>query len=138
MKKFLNMILLLILLPAGMLQAAEFKIIGRTSWQLGQLMVNGIPFALDKQARFEDGLTPDDLGDAWVELEGVAQDNRLIIKEVEAVEALDELELAGPVRQGRIWGYGVTDFSLAPFEGLWLELECHFDGQRLSQCREDD
>ena len=42
MKKSLCALWLLILLPFGLVQAAEFKLTGRTSWQLGQLMVNAI------------------------------------------------------------------------------------------------
>jgi hypothetical protein len=57
---------------------------------------------------------------------------------VEALEEEDEMELEGPVEGGRIWGYVTSDGSLSPFEGRWLELECKFDGMRLSQCREDD
>ena len=57
---------------------------------------------------------------------------------LEALEEEDEMELEGPVEGGRIWGYVTSDGSLAPFEGRWLELECRFDGMRLSQCREDD
>ena len=41
MKKSLCTLLLLILLPFGAAQSAEFKLTGRTTWQLGQLMVNG-------------------------------------------------------------------------------------------------
>ena len=62
MKKPLCALLLLILLPFGTVQSAEFKLTGRTTWQLGQLMVNGIPFAIDGQTRFKDGLSEDDLG----------------------------------------------------------------------------
>ncbi|MCS3457309.1 hypothetical protein ACW5WQ_17160 [Aeromonas rivuli] len=138
MKKSLCALLLLILLPLGTAQSAEFKLTGRTTWQLGQLMVNGIPFVLDGQARFKDGLSEDDLGGTWVDLEGVVQGEQRLIREVEALEETDEMELEGPVAQGRIWGYITSDGSLTPFEGRWLELECRFDGQRLSQCREDD
>lgn len=138
MKKSLCALLLLILLPLGTAQSAEFKLTGRTTWQLGQLMVNGIPFVLDGQARFKDGLSEDDLGGTWVDLEGVVQGDQRLIREVEALEETDEMELEGPVAQGRIWGYITSDDSLTPFEGRWLELECRFDGQRLSQCREDD
>ncbi|MGB6187850.1 MAG: hypothetical protein WBF70_04625 [Aeromonas molluscorum] len=142
MKKSLCALLLLILLPLGTVQSAEFKLTGRTTWQLGQLMVNGIPFVLDEQTRFKEGLDEDDLGGTWVELEGevqtTAQGARRLIREVEPLEEKDEMELEGQVEQGRVWGYGAADESLAPFEGRWLELECRFDGLRLSQCREDD
>ena len=138
MKKPLCALLLLILLPFGTVQSAEFKLTGRTTWQLGQLMVNGIPFAIDGQTRFKDGLSEDDLGGSWVDLEGVVQGEQRLIREVEALEEKDQMELEGPVTQGRIWGYVTSDDSLAPFEGRWLELECRFDGMRLSRCREDD
>ena len=142
MKKSLRAFWLLILLPFGLAQAAEFKLTGRTSWQLGQLMVNGIPFVIDERTRFKDGLDEDDLGGTWVDLEGVVQETaqgaRRLVREVEPLEEEDEMELEGPVAQGRIWGYTTSDDSLAPFEGRWLELECRFDGMRLSQCREED
>ena len=63
---------------------------------------------------------------------------RRLVREVEALEEEDEMELEGPVEGG---GSGVMSprmGSLSPFEGRWLELECKFDGMRLSQCREDD
>ncbi|MFM5391154.1 hypothetical protein ACET96_14270 [Aeromonas dhakensis] len=138
MKKSLCTLLLLILLPFGAAQSAEFKLTGRTTWQLGQLMVNGIPFVLDEQTRFKDGLREDDLGGTWVDLEGVVEGELQLIREVEKLEEDDEMDLEGPVEQGRIWGYVTSDDSLAPFEGRWLELECKFDGMRLSRCREDD
>ncbi|MCW0505433.1 hypothetical protein [Aeromonas piscicola] len=138
MKKSLCALLLFILLPLGTAQSAEFKLTGRTTWQLGQLMVNGIPFVLDEGTRFKDGLSEDDLGGTWVDLEGVIEGELRVIRKVEALEEDDEMELEGPVAQGRIWGYVTSDNSLAPFEGRWLELECKFDGMRLSRCREDD
>lgn len=138
MKKSLCALLLFILLPLGTAQSAEFKLTGRTTWQLGQLMVNGIPFVLDEGTRFKDGLSEDDLGGRWVDLEGVVEEGVRVIREVEALDEEDEMELEGPVVQGRIWGYVTLDDSLAPFEGRWLELECKFDGMRLSRCRQDD
>ncbi|MDI3429832.1 hypothetical protein QLG02_05780 [Aeromonas sp. V90_14] len=138
MKKSLCTLLLLILLPLGAAQSAEFKLTGRTTWQLGQLMVNGIPFVLDEQTRFKDGLREDDLGGTWVDLEGVVEGELRLIREVEKLEEDDEMDLEGMVEQGRIWGYVTSDDSLALFEGRWLELECKFDGMRLSRCREDD
>ncbi|MGL6049794.1 MAG: hypothetical protein ACRC16_07315 [Aeromonas salmonicida] len=138
MKKSLYALLLFILLPLGTAQSAEFKLTGRTTWQLGQLMVNGIPFVLDEGTRFKDGLSEDDLGGRWVDLEGVVEEGLRVIREVEALDEEDEMELEGPVAQGRIWGYVTSDDSLAPFEGRWLELECKFDGMRLSRCRQDD
>lgn len=138
MKKSLCALLLFILLPLGTAQSAEFKLTGRTTWQLGQLMVNGIPFVLDEGTRFKDGLSEDDLGGRWVDLEGVVEEGMRVIREVEALDEEDEMELEGPVAQGRIWGYVTSDNSLAPFEGRWLELECKFDGMRLSRCRQDD
>ncbi|HEH9409561.1 hypothetical protein [Aeromonas salmonicida] len=138
MKKSLCALLLFILLPLGTAQSAEFKLTGRTTWQLGQLMVNGIPFVLDEETRFKDGLSEDDLGGRWVDLEGVVEEGVRVIREVEALDEEDEMELEGPVAQGRIWGYVTSDDSLAPFEGRWLELECKFDGMRLSRCRQDD
>jgi len=138
MKKSLCALLLFILLPLGTAQSAEFKLTGRTTWQLGQLMVNGIPFVLDEGTRFKDGLSEDDLGGRWGDLEGVVEEGLRVIREVEALDEEDEMELEGPVARGRIWGYVTSDNSLAPFEGRWVELECKFDGMRLSRCRQDD
>ncbi|HAT06589.1 MAG TPA: hypothetical protein DCS77_12955, partial [Aeromonas salmonicida] len=107
-------------MPLGTAQSAEFKLTGRTTWQLGQLMVNGIPFVLDEGTRFKDGLSEDDLGGRWVDLEGVVEEGVRVIREVEALDEEDEMELEGPVAQGRIWGYVTSDNSLAPFEGRWL------------------
>ena len=47
-------------------------------------------------------------------------------------------ERGGRGPQGGMGGYATADTSLAPFEGRWLELECKFDGMRLSRCRQDD
>ncbi|KXU79722.1 hypothetical protein JD499_12525 [Aeromonas enteropelogenes] len=138
MKKPICALLLLLMLPFGMAHAAEFKLTGRTTWQLGQLMVNGLPFVIDDQTRFKDWLNEDDLGGTWVDLEGVVLDGVRYVREVEAIDEADEMELEGPVERGRIWGYTTSDNSLAPFEGRWLELECKFDGMRLSRCRQDD
>ena len=101
-------------------------------------MVNGLPFVIDDQTRFKDWLNEDDLGGTWVDLEGVVLDGVRYVREVEAIDEADEMELEGPVERGRIWGYTTSDNSLAPFEGRWLELECKFDGMRLSRCRQDD
>ncbi|MFE8730664.1 hypothetical protein ACFX56_26995, partial [Aeromonas hydrophila] len=73
MKKSFCALLLLILLSLGSAQAAEFKLTGRTTWQLGQLMVNGLPFVIDDQTRFKDWLNEDDLGGTWVEMKGVVE-----------------------------------------------------------------
>ncbi|QWL68209.1 hypothetical protein [Aeromonas jandaei] len=139
MKKSLCALLLLILLPLGSVQAAEFKLTGRTTWQLGQLMVNGLPFVIDDQTRFKDWLNEDDLGGTWVEMKGVVENGVRYVRKVEALDEddKDEMDLEGPVEGGRIWGYITSDKSLAPFEGRWLELECKFDGMRLSRCHED-
>jgi len=140
MKKSLCALWLLILLPFGLVQASEFKLTGRTSWQLGQLMVNGIPFVIDERTRFKDGLDEDDLGGTWVEMKGVVENGVRYVRKVEALDEDDkgEMDLEGPVERGRIWGYTTSDNSLTPFEGRRLELECRFDGMRLSRCREDD
>ncbi|MGL5597729.1 MAG: hypothetical protein ACRDDA_06350, partial [Aeromonas sp.] len=76
----------------------------------------------------------------WVEMKGVTQHGQHYVRKVEALEEddKDEMDLEGPVEGGRIWGYTTSDNSLQPFEGRWLELECQFDGMRLSHCREDD
>ena len=65
--------------------------------------------------------------------EGYRQYHNMNCFEVEPLEEKHEMELEGPVAQGRIWGYVTSDDSLTPFEGRWLELECRFDGMRLSR-----
>ena len=57
MKKSLCALLLLILLPLGTAQATEFKLTGRTTWQLGQLMVNGMPFVISTRPASRIGST---------------------------------------------------------------------------------
>ncbi|MFM5687552.1 hypothetical protein ACET70_22475, partial [Aeromonas caviae] len=84
MKKSLCALLLLILLPLGTAQATEFKLTGRTTWQLGQLMVNGMPFVIDDQTRFKDWLNEDDLGGTWVEMKGVVENGVRYVRKVEA------------------------------------------------------
>ncbi|MGL5949232.1 MAG: hypothetical protein ACRCYV_09420, partial [Aeromonas sp.] len=64
MKKYLWLACLYALaLPAC---AREFQLPGRTTWQLGQLMVNGIAFSIDEHTRFKAGLSADTLGGDWV------------------------------------------------------------------------
>ncbi len=115
MKKSLCAFWLLILLPFGLVQAAEFKLTGRTTWQLGQLMVNGIPFVIDERTRFKDGLDEDDLGGTWVDLEGVVQETaagaRRLVREVEALEEEDEMELEG---RGRGTDLGLCHLGWEP------------------------
>lgn len=137
MLKRLSLSLLLVSLSV-LAQGSEFKLMGRTTWQLGELMVNGIPFVIDEQTRFKDGLNEDDLGGTWVELEGVVLGGRNLVREIEPLEEDEDLDLEGRVEGGRVWGYSAEDGSLTPFEGRWVALECHFDGMRLSRCRVDD
>ncbi|MGL4449347.1 MAG: DUF5666 domain-containing protein, partial [Shewanella sp.] len=120
--------------------AREFQLPGRTTWQLGQLMVNGIAFSIDEHTRFKAGLSADTLGGDWVELEGVERAGVRYVREIEPLDEdeTDEMDLEGNVHAGRIWGYVSQDASLAPFEGQWVELECQFDGMRLRRCRLDD
>lgn len=107
MKKSLCALLLLILFPLGTAQATEFKLTGRTTWQLGQLMVNGMPFVIDDQTRFKDWLNEDDLGGTWVEMKGVVENGVRYVRKVEALDEddKDEMDLEGPVEGG---GSGAT------------------------------
>ncbi|WP_429196478.1 hypothetical protein, partial [Aeromonas veronii] len=93
MKKSLCALLLLILLPLGTSQATEFKLTGRTTWQLGQLMVNGMPFVIDDQTRFKDWLNEDDLGGTWVEMKGVVENGVRYVRKVEALDEDDKDEM---------------------------------------------
>ena len=130
MKKSLCALWLLILLPFGLVQAAEFKLTGRTSWQLGQLMVNGIPFVIDEQTRFKDGLDEDDLGGTWVDLEGVIEGDRRLVREVEPLE-----DFENPVREFRVEaGSVITDGQeiAAVFRGA----ACDGDGRVFHPCGE--
>ncbi|MGY3926919.1 DUF5666 domain-containing protein [Aeromonas simiae] len=133
---------LLMLLPmlASAAVPPEFKVTGLASWQLGRLMINGIPFTLDNRTRFDDGLTEDTLGGTWVELEGVVQGETNLVHEIDRADRQHDhdMDIVGTVQEGRLWGYGASDDSLNPFEGRWADLECRFDGKVLSACRRDD
>ena len=117
MKKSLRAFWLLILLPFGLAQAAEFKLTGRTSWQLGQLMVNGIPFVIDERTRFRRtgwmrtiSAGPGSIWKGWCRRRRRA---RRLVREVEPLEEEDEMELEGPVE-------GAASGVMSPRMGVWL------------------
>jgi hypothetical protein len=60
------------------------------------------------------------------------------VKEVEKAGVSARIELTGLVQNNSIWGYQDADNSLSSFENQWLELDCSFDGVRLSACTLDD
>jgi hypothetical protein len=129
---------LLILLPFGLVQAAEFKLTGRTT---GSWPVDGQrhSFMIDERTRFKDGLDEDDLGGPGSIWKGRAGDGgRGAAARSRGGGAGRGTRWNWKGRWKGIWGYVTSDGSLSPFEGRWLELECKFDGMRLSRCRKDD
>lgn len=116
----------------------QFKLSGLADWEGQILSINGIRFELDELTRFEDGLTKDNLDGRWIELDGIVSAGLNLVREIEPDEQDGSLDLLGQVTQGKLWGYRASDNSLANFEGQWADLDCHFDGNMVSNCRKDD
>ncbi|KKL00506.1 hypothetical protein EIK76_17225 [Rheinheimera mesophila] len=115
----------------------NYELFGRASYSNSVLIVNGFTFKLDPQTRFDDGLTLGQLDGAELEIDGVFRDGAYWVREIERKDHDREVSLEGLVENGGIWGYSASDRSLEHFEGLWVELECFFDGLSLSQCQID-
>lgn len=116
----------------------QFQLSGMANWHNERLTINDIEFTVDSMTRFEDGLTRDNLDGRWVSLEGMMQSGLNLVREIEPDEQDGSLDLQGQVAQGKLWGYRASDNSLASFEGQWADLDCHFDGNMVSNCRRDD
>lgn len=117
---------------------SQFKLSGLADWHNERLTINGIEFTVDSMTRFEDGLTRDNLDGRWVDLEGMVQSGLNLVREIEPDHQDNSLELTGPVSNSTLWGYRAADNSLNSWEGLWTDVDCHFDGNLLSNCRRDD
>lgn len=122
----------------GSYPSQQFKLSGWGKWDGSQLSINGIPFEIDGLTRFKDGLNRNNLDGRWLELDGMVHNGLNLVREIEADELDNSMDLMGPVSQGTLWNYRASDQSLAAFEGRWLELDCYFDGNSLSNCRIDD
>ncbi|WOX47326.1 DUF5666 domain-containing protein [Aeromonas sp. XH] len=116
----------------------QFKLSGWGKWDGSQLTVGGIPFEIDGLTRFKDGLNRNNLDGRWLELDGMVQNGLNLVREIEPDDLDNSMELMGPVSKGSLWNYRASDQSLSPFEGRWIELDCYFDGNYLSNCRIDD
>lgn len=122
----------------GSYPSQQFKLSGWGKWDGSQLTVGGIPFEIDGLTRFKDGLNRNNLDGRWLELDGMVHNGLNLVREIEPDELDNSMELMGPVSQGTLWNYRASDQSLAAFEGRWLELDCYFDGNYLSNCSIDD
>lgn len=123
---------------SGSYPSKQFKLSGWGKWNGNQLSVNGIPFEIDGLTRFKDGLSRDNIDGRWIELDGMVHNGLNLVREIEPDEIDNNMDLMGPVNQGMMWNYRSADNSLSSFEGRWLELDCYFDGNYLSNCRIDD
>lgn len=124
--------------PSTPSMSQQFKLAGTANWNGQQLTINSIPFQLDSMTRFEDGLNQNNLDGHWVELDGIISQGMNLVREIEHDTLDGELELSGQIKGNTLWGYTAVDGSLQPFAGQWVEVDCHFDGNVLSNCRRDD
>ncbi|WP_395948454.1 DUF5666 domain-containing protein [Aeromonas mytilicola subsp. aquatica] len=124
--------------PSPPIPNQQFKLSGLADWDGGVLTINGIRFELDELTRLGDGLTKDNLDGRWVELDGIVSAGLNLVREIEPDEKDDSLELRGLVSLGQLWGYRASDNSLENYDGRWMDLDCHFDGNMISNCRMDD
>lgn len=116
----------------------KFSVSGVMDYRDGALSFNGFPFVIDSRTRFDDQLTLETLSGEALELEGVVRNGSFIIREIERMEQDNELDIEGRVTNGTLWGYSIADASLTAYEGQWLDLECYFDGNSISNCAIDD
>ena len=120
----------------------SFEVEGKAVYQANEFSINGITLTLTPQTRFDEGLTEVSLHGTWVQVEGSEQNGQFLVMEIEPELQEAGIELEGLVNddgQGAsLWGYKASDDSLNPHIGKWVELECQFNSQLLSQCRLDD
>ncbi|MEG0007348.1 MAG: DUF5666 domain-containing protein [Aeromonas sp.] len=116
----------------------QFKLSGWGKWDGDLLTVNGISFEIDGLTRFKDGINRNNLDGHWLEVDGVVRNGLNLVREIELDELGNNLELMGLVSKGSLWNYRSSDQSLSLFEERWLELDCDYDGNYLSNCRIDD
>ncbi|OFC69418.1 DUF5666 domain-containing protein [Alteromonas confluentis] len=117
---------------------ANFSVSGVMDYSNNLLTFNGYTFVIDSNTRFDDYLTLETLAGASLELEGVVRNGSYVVREVELMDNDAELDIEGQVTDGTLWGYTITDASLSAYEGLWIDVECYFDGNTISNCALDD
>lgn len=115
----------------------RFSLSGQATVVNSALTVQGFNFVLDAHTRFDDGLTLQTLHGSMVEVEGTLRDGHFVVREIERMDFDHNIELEGWVDNNSIWGYQAADDSLRAYEGLWIDLECRFDGNFISACRPD-
>ena len=115
-----------------------FELTGVAKVTANGIGVNGFEFVIDSRTRFDEGLRQSDLDGRWLEIEGRSDGETHSTLEADYGDNDGELDLRGQVIEASLWGYSASDNSLSPFEGQWVELECRFDGNSLSQCHADD
>lgn len=115
------------------------EVTGTMAFDGTNLQLNGFSFAVNSLTELEDGLTLQTLDGQYLQIEAVQRsDGSIAVKEIERARVSERLELTGLVHNNSIWGYQAADNSLNSFSNQWLELDCSFDGVRLSACTLDD
>lgn len=115
------------------------EVTGTMTFDGNNLQLKGFRFAVNSLTELEDGLTLQTLDGQYLQIEAVQRaDGSVIVKEVEKAGVSARIELTGQVQNSSIWGYQAADNSLSGFDNQWLELDCSFDGVRLSACTLDD
>lgn len=115
------------------------EVTGTMAFDGTNLQLNGFSFAVNSLTELEDGLTLQTLDGQYLQIEAVQRaDGSIAVKEIERARVSERIELTGLVHNNSIWGYQAADNSLNSFSNQWLELDCSFDGVRLSACTLDD
>jgi Domain of unknown function (DUF5666) len=115
------------------------EVTGTMAFDGTNLQLNGFSFAVNSLTELEDGLTLQTLDGQYLQIEAVQRaDGSIAVKEIERARVSERIELTGLLHNNSIWGYQAADNSLNSFSNQWLELDCSFDGVRLSACTLDD
>ncbi len=115
------------------------EVTGTMAFDGTNLQLNGFSFTVNSLTELEDGLTLPTLDGQYLQIEAVQRaDGSIAVKEIERARVSERIELTGLVHNNSIWGYQAADNSLNSFSNQWLELDCSFDGVRLSACTLDD
>lgn len=115
------------------------EVTGTMAFDGTNLQLNGFSFTVNSLTELEDGLTLQTLDGQYLQIEAVQRaDGSIAVKEIERARVSERIELTGLVHNNSIWGYQAADNSLNSFSNQWLELDCSFDGVRLSACTLDD
>ena len=129
--------------PTTDIQEFSVQGIATTNESNDTLTINGVDFIIDATTRFKDGLTDATLDNVWLEIEGVeveatdSAEAHWLIKEIESDIKETTVSLAGPVSNNSLWHYNATDNSLAQFNDSWVDVECTWNGDDVSDCRLD-